>query len=605
MSRDFFPKSSATFDDSLTSNRQSDRWPGGAAVESCVFRVSVACLLCLLVFDSSKTIANEHRRQPNVILVMTDDQGYGDLGCHGNSVIQTPAMDALHADSLRLTNYHVDPTCSPTRSALMTGRYSSRTGVWHTVMGRSILRSDETTLADLFAAAGYRTGVFGKWHLGDNAPSRPQDVGFHEVLIHGGGGVGQTPDFWGNDYFDDTYRHNGKLKKFSGYCTDVWFDAALKFVEENRDRPFFAYIPTNAAHGPFNVAKKYSEPYRKKGVPSPRAEFYGMITNIDENLARLVQKLDQLSHTENTLLIFTTDNGTAAGMRDPGGYNSGMRGTKGSEYEGGHRVPCFLRWPAKNYVGGRDIDALCAHIDILPTLVEVCGLALPKDKHIDGKSLVPLLNGSAPWKPRTLFVHSQRIEHPKKWRKSAVMTDRWRLINGRELYDLKADSGQKQDVASQHAQVVSSLRQAYETWYAHISKRFDEYVRIDLGSRKENPSHLTAHDWHTPIRDLPWNQSHIKRSLRGNGFWTVNIVREGNYRFTLRNRPTPIEQTLSAKQARLQVGHVKRSLPVKTGATAVTFTVPLKAGPVRLQTWLDGKPNDSRGAYFVDVERLD
>ncbi len=283
-------------------------------------------------------------RAPNVVLVLTDDQGYGDLACLGNPILQTPNIDSLHRQSLRLTDFHVGPTCAPTRAALMTGRYCNRTGVWHTVMGRSLLRRDEVTMADVFAAGGYRTGVFGKWHLGDNYPYRPQERGFHEVLVHGGGGVGQTPDYWGNRYFDDAYWHNGVPEKQKGYCTDVWFEAALRFIETNRDRPFFAYIATNAPHSPYNVAEKYSGLYAGKDVPN--ANFYGMITNIDENVGRLQSKLKALGLEENTILIFMTDNGTAAGFQGKRAFNAGMRGNKGSEYDGGHRVPCFIRWPA-------------------------------------------------------------------------------------------------------------------------------------------------------------------------------------------------------------------------------------------------------------------
>jgi arylsulfatase A-like enzyme len=206
-------------------------------------------------------------KPPNVVLVVTDDQGYGDLGCHGNPILRTPNLDALYRQSVRLTDFHVGPTCAPTRASLMTGRYCNRTGVWHTIMGRSLLRRDEVTMADVFAAGGYRTGIFGKWHLGDNYPFRPQDRGFHEVLVHGGGGVGQTPDTWGNDYFDDTYLHNGTPEKFSGYCTDVWFDGAMRFIEANRDRPFFAYLATNAPHSPYNVSERYSRPLQGQGRP--------------------------------------------------------------------------------------------------------------------------------------------------------------------------------------------------------------------------------------------------------------------------------------------------------------------------------------------------
>jgi len=194
------------------------------------------------------------RKRPNVILVMTDDQGYGDLACLGNSVIKTPNLDRLYAKSIRLTNFHVDPTCTPTRSALMTGHYSSRTGAWSTFMGRSLLRKDEVTMGDVFTAGGYRTGIFGKWHLGDNYPFWPHDRGFGEALIHGGGSIGEAPDYWDNNYFDDTYFNNGKAEKFKGYCTDVWFNEAIKFIEANNDRPFFCYISTNSPHGPLNIA---------------------------------------------------------------------------------------------------------------------------------------------------------------------------------------------------------------------------------------------------------------------------------------------------------------------------------------------------------------
>ncbi|HID07217.1 MAG TPA: N-acetylgalactosamine 6-sulfate sulfatase, partial [Armatimonadetes bacterium] len=392
--------------------------------------------------------------------MITDDQGYGDLGCHGNPVIQTPNLDWLHAHSTRLTNFHVDPLCSPTRAALMTGRYSCRVGVWATILGRSLLRREEATMADIFAANGYRTGIFGKWHLGDNYPFRPQDRGFQEVLVHGGGGIGQTPDFWGNDYFDDTYWHNGRPEAFKGYCTDVFFDAALKFIEANRDHPFFAYIATNAPHSPFHVPEKYAEPYLKMGVPQHRARFYGMITNIDENVGRLLTRLRECGLEGDTIVIFTTDNGTSAGYdpRTGDGYNAGMRGIKGSAYDGGHRTPCFIRW-AGELQEGRDISSLTAHFDLLPTLIELCGLENPERIQFDGISLVPLLTGAVRDLPdRTIIVHTQQIDHPQKWRTCAVMTNRWRLVNGGELYDMTIDPGQEKNVANQYQDVVKELR---------------------------------------------------------------------------------------------------------------------------------------------------
>jgi arylsulfatase A-like enzyme len=531
-------------------------------------------------------------RPPNVILVMTDDQGYGDLSCHGNPVLKTPNIDRLHGQSVRLTDFHVDPTCSPTRSALMTGRYSSRTGVWHTIMGRSLLCRDEVTMADVFAASGYRTGIFGKWHLGDNYPFRPQDRGFQEVLVHGGGGVGQTPDYWGNDYFDDTYLHNGKPQKFTGYCTDIWFDACLKFIKESKDRPFFAYLPTNAAHGPYRVADKYKKPFLDKGLPPSLAAFYGMIVNIDENMGRLLDKVD-----DHTILIFMTDNGTSGG-----GFNAGMRGRKGSEYEGGHRVPCFFYWKGK-IGGGRDVSQLAAHIDLLPTLIDLCDLKKPKKVKMDGTSLAPLLRGEkVKWPERTLFVHSQRIDHPRKWRKCAVMTERWRLVNGKELYDIRADPGQKKDVAGEHPGEVKRLRRAYEGWYSGLSARFDDYCRIVLGSEKENPARLTCHDWHGEI--VPWHPGIIRAAPKANGFWAVEFARAGTYAFTLRQRPAVAKFPIDAVKASVKVGDVEKAVTVPAGADAVTIELPLKAGPAKLWTEFTEKGGARRGAFFVEVKYL-
>jgi arylsulfatase B len=572
-----------------------------------------------------------------VVLVLTDDQGYGDLGCLGNPIVQTPNIDSLYRQSVRLTDFHVSPTCAPTRAALMTGRYCNRTGVWHTVMGRSLLRRDEVTMADIFAAGGYRTGIFGKWHLGDNYPFRPPERGFQEVLVHGGGGVGQTPDYWGNRYFDDSYWHNGVPEKQKGYCTDVWFDAALRFIEANRDRPFFAYIATNAPHGPYNVAQKYSSLYAGEDVPN--AKFYGMITNIDENVGRLRSRLKVLGLEENTILIFMTDNGTAAGFQGKRGFNAGMRGTKGSEYDGGHRVPCFFHWPAGGLGGGKDIGRLTAHIDLLPTLIELCRLPKPGGVKFDGASLVPLFRGAdADWPDRILITDSQRIEHPEKWRKSATMTDRWRLVNGIELYDIRADPGQKNDVATKHADAVRTLRRAYEDWWADVSQRFDEYCEIVIGSDKENPARLTSHDWHGGA-EPPWNQTHVLQGERANGFWAVEVAQAGEYEFALRRWPKELDQPINAaipggqaiqaSTARLTIGEgdpkrngsrlgtqIDLTSPIAAGVKEVVFRTSLKPGKVKLQTWLGDPKRDtarlgtltaadgtSRGAYFVYARR--
>jgi len=552
-------------------------------------------------------------RKPNVILIITDDQGYGDVGALGNKLIKTPAMDRLHGQSVRLTDFHVAPTCAPTRAGLMTGRSCNRTGVWHTIMGRSLLRADEVTMADAFAAGGYATGHFGKWHLGDNYPFRPGDRGFGEVLRHGGGGVGQLPDYWGNDYFDDTYWHNEVPKKYTGYCTDVWFDGAIRFIEANRDRPLFAYIPTNAPHGPLNIAKKYIDMYPGKNVPNAR--FYGMITNIDENIARLDKKLQALGLVENTILIFMTDNGTAGGLSGGKGFNAGMRGKKGSEYDGGHRVPCFIRWPAGGLAGGRDVKHITANVDLLPTLIELCGLKALEGVTFDGMSIAPLLRGDAAgWPDRVLITDSQRMEHLQKWRKSAVMTDRWRLVNGRELYDMTADPGQKKNVAAGNPKVVARLRAEYEKWWAGVWRRGSEYCNIVLGSDRENPSRLTSHDWHTGGGPVPWNQQAVRSGVKANGFWAVQVERDGEYEFALRRWPKVVDKPITAAipggkairatKARIKIAGADETKPIGRGDTAAVFRLKLKAGPTKLQTWfLDGK-GKGRGAYFVYVKRL-
>ncbi len=559
-----------------------------------------------LFFGKRSGAEARKKRPPNVILVMPDDQGYGDLGCHGNSSIKTPNLDRLHAESVRLTNFHVSPTCAPTRAALMTGRYNSRTGVWHTIMGRSLLRKDEVTMADVFAAAGYRTGIFGKWHLGDCHPFRPQDRGFHESVVHGGGGVTQTPDFWGNDYFDDTYWHNGTPQKYTGYCTDVFFNEAMRFIDENRSRPFFCYLPPNAAHSPYLVPKKYVELYKDK--PVPNAAFYGMITNIDENMGRLEKKLNELGIAGNTILIFITDNGTASGYGRRGGkeigHNGGLRGTKGSQYDGGHRVPFFIRWPRGGLTGKKDINHVAAHIDVLPTLASLCGVKLPEGLDLDGADLSPLLKGTAKkWPDRAIVVESQRIEHPKKWRRCAVMTDTWRLVDGKKLYAMPKDRAQKNDVAAKHPEVVKRLRDAYERWWKHVSARFDEYCRIILGG-KQNPTHFTAHDWHG--NQVPWNQGMIRNErLMANGFWAVEIERDGRYEFTLRRWPVSAKKPIGdAKKARIQIAEADITKEVPKGAEKMTFTIPLQKGEAFLKTWLLYEGGKSRGAYYVAVRRV-
>jgi len=326
-------------------------------------------------------------KSPNVIIILTDDQGIGDLGCHGNPWIKTPNIDAFYEEAVRMTDFHVSPLCTPTRGAIMTGRYPVNNGAWATYKGRDALTGGTPTMADIFRKNGYNTGMFGKWHLGDNYPVRPTDCGFDVAVRHMAGGVGELSDYWGNTYFNDVYYVNNEPKQFEGYCTDVWFREAMKFIENTKDEPFFVYLPTNAPHSPLYVADKYAEPYKALvGKEIVSAEFYGMITNIDENFGKLEKFLELNGLVENTILIFMTDNGTANGISPDGkiGYNMGLRGRKGGKTEGGHRVPFFIRWKNGKIEGGLDIPETTAHVDLLPTLAGLCNLTMPQNVSLDG-----------------------------------------------------------------------------------------------------------------------------------------------------------------------------------------------------------------------------
>jgi hypothetical protein len=350
------------------------------------------------------------------------------------------------------------------------------------------------------------------------------------------------------------------------------------------------------------VSEKYSKPYVDKGVPQPRANFYGMIACIDENVGRLMARLKELELEKNTIVIFMTDNGSAIPMNEKAGegYSAGMRGFKGSEYEGGHRVPCFIRWPDK-LAGGRDIANVSAHIDLLPTLIDLCGMKAPEGVAFDGRSLRPLLERKGDWPERTLLVHSQRIDHPEKWRKCAVMTDRWRLINGMELYDMSADPGQRKDLAAEYPETAAQLKKAYENWWNDISRRFGEYCEIVIGSDKENPTLLACHDWHGET--APSLQDYVRNGVKSNGFWAIEVERAGKYEVTLRQRPAMVKFPIEGDRARLKIGDFEESKPVPPGATEVTFDLELKKGKARLQTWLGDKDGDIRGAFFVEVKR--
>jgi len=426
--------------------------------------------------------------RPNVILMITDDQGYGPVGRHGHPWIATPHLDGLYDRSVRFTRFLVSPTCSPTRSALMTGRHPMRNGITHTILERERLTLSATTLPQVLGSAGYTTGIFGKWHLGDQEPYQPHRRGFDEAFIHGAGGIGQAygcscADVPGNKYFDPVIRHNGSFVKTHGFCTDVFFTAATGWIRrvKDGDAPFFAYITTNAPHGPFIAPPENTRRFTDLGFGQQQAGFYGMIENIDENVGRLMGRLEAWDLLSNTLIIFMSDNGMTGGGsgrgvlgQTPDGkklefYNAGMKGLKGSPDEGGVRVPFFVRWDGR-IRPGRDIATIAAHIDVLPTLAALAGAESPAGQ-VEGRNLLPLIESSAAaWPDRYLFTHQGRWRtganpDDHQWRGFAVRNQRFRFVSNNALYDMEKDPGQTTNVIDEHPEVVAQMRAVYDAWW--------------------------------------------------------------------------------------------------------------------------------------------
>jgi len=541
----------------------------------------------LSTMGAAPLIARARRERPNVLLIITDDQGYGDLSLHGNTQLQTPNMDRIGREGVQFTQFQVCPVCSPTRSGLMTGRYNYRTGVVDTYMGRSMIRPGEVTLAEALRGAGYRTGIFGKWHLGDNYPMRAIDKGFEEALIIRGGGLAQPsdPPESKQSYFNAYLQHNGKQEPSNGYCTDVFTGAALNFIDAHRREPFFAYFATNAPHRPLQVDPRYVERFQKAGLDDFTSKVYAMITNLDENVGRLLKRLEERKLDRNTIVIFMTDNGP-----DSGRYNAGMRGRKGEPYQGGIRVPFFVRWPGRIKPGTR-VDRIAANIDIMPTLLDACGVPLPGDRKIDGRSLLPLATGSAAgWTDRTLITQWHRGDQPTAFRNSAVRTQRYKLVNGTELFDMEQDPGEKNDIAAREPQVLAKLRADYEEWFRDASSTGYEPPRIVIGSPKAEPVVLTTQDWRGPQAGTR------KDSL---GYWEVDVATAASYEIRLTVHPPETES-----EAEFRLNGATLKAPVPRGESMVILgrtTIP--AGPGRLEAEVRTPGAKPVGVRFVEIRK--
>ena len=502
-------------------------------------------LIVFIVLNSC--ISPIENKKPNVIIIITDDQGFGDLGINENPNIITPNIDQFASESIQFDNFFVSPVCAPTRASLMTGRYSLRTGVRDTYNGGAIMSNTETTIAEILKEADYSTGIFGKWHLGDNYPFRPSEQGFDESLIHLAGGIGQVGDFTnyykGNtSYFDPILWKNNKKNQYDGYCSDIFAENAVKFIEKNKNKPFFCYLSFNAPHTPLQVPKKYYNMYKDldtevgfidESLASKMSEkdkedarrIYGMVTNIDDNIGKVLNKLTELGIEEETIIIFMTDNGPQQFR-----YNSNMKGLKGTVYNGGTRVPFYIKY-AEKFKNSKVISRMSAHIDILPTILELCNLKIPSDRKIDGQSLVPLIN-SKPFNDRHLFSYWTR-RFPEKYINMSIQNDNYKLVgnndyNGKikdfELYDLIADPLESKNVINQNIEIAKSFKIEMDNSIDDLlsSENIKNPPRIIVGSEFENPTVLNRNDA-SGERGI-WAQNDIY------SYWKVNF-KKGTYDF--------------------------------------------------------------------------
>ncbi len=582
--------------------------------------------------------------RPNAIVVMTDDQGYPELSVNGNPILKTPHLDRLHGQSLRLEDYHVSPMCTPTRGQLMTGLDPARNGAINVSSGRALLRPEIPIMANFFGDAGYQTGIFGKWHLGANYPFRPEDRGWHETVWFPSSHIGSVPDYWGNDYWDDTYVNNGKLKQYKGYCTDIFFDEGIAFMKKSAraGKPFLAYIAPNTPHGPLIAPEEDEKAIAailareefagmNRILKTRLADYLGMVRNIDTNMGKLMKFLDDEELRDDTILIFKTDNGSTHGPRY---YNAGMRGQKTELWEGGHRVPCFISWPKGDLLKPQDIHGLTQVQDLLPTLLDLCDI--PTDAKFDGMSLASILRGKAVVpKDRMLVINYSRmpgfVNYPTPFAQTLmyrnlgeVLWKRWRLLEDRELYNLEIDPLQTTNVIDQYPEVVSKMRARLDEWWADVGPNANEVQRVIIGSENENPSRLTGCEWLDVFID---QQRQIRQGAEKSGYWMLEVAEDGEYDFELRRWPKEIDRPITAASERgtgaLDVNTASFYLndyhhldigdkipyrfeglnkPIGPDDTSVTFTAQLKKGPVALHTWFRG-PQTTLSAYYVYVTK--
>ncbi len=588
-------------------------------------RILILSILALVLVEARAFVVYDidppGRRRPNVIIILSDDQGYGDFSCHGNLVLKTPSLDRLHDESVRFSNFHVSPLCTPTRGQLLTGLDAFHNGAATVLTGRNLLRRDIPTMPEIFADNGYATGIFGKWHLGDNYPDRPMDRGFQKCVWHKGWGLLSEMEY-DNDYYETRYLDSLETKLSGEYCTNLWFNEAMSWMDamSARQKPFFTYLALNAPHGPFFSPVQDYSVYRDQVRDSTTALFLGMIRNLDRNVRRLDDWLDRKGLKENTIVVFMNDNGGTGGVEL---YNAGMRGKKGSNYEGGHRAACFVRWPDGRLGVPRTVSDACQVQDLLPTFIDLCDLKIAEHHAFDGQSLAPVLKAGKRLEDRMFVVQYGGHVRPEKYF-SCVVWDSWRLVGKDELYNIREDPGQTKNVGTMNPEVLTKMQAFYEQWWKGVEGGINRFLPHIIDVEKQTPVFLNSSNWTEHGVNAQWRIARADGPPRG-GVIHAKVIHPGKYRITLSRWPFHLDRRLTQTGPAYTVGGARlnrgKAVPIEYGclsinqegplvnkkgspdSTGISFDVDLPAGQFTLQAWFQDKNHtDLCGAYYIRIE---
>lgn len=482
--------------------------------------------ILIFVFSFTNSFSAQKPNKPNIVLILADDMGWGDIRSNGNMKIETPVLDRLAENSLSFDRFYVCPLCAPTRAEMLTGRYFLRTGVSSVSQGYENMDPRETTIAQILKQNGYTTGCFGKWHNGAWFQQHPNRKGFDEYVGFMVGHLGY--------YFDAIYQHNDEDVKSDGYATDYFTSQALSFIEKNNDKPFFCYVPYNVPHSPFQVPAKYFEKYKAKGLDDELACIHGMVENMDDNIGLILSKLDELKIRDNTIVIFLSDNGPNTYR-----YNGVMKGKKGSVDEGGVRVPFYISWPEKIKPGVT--EQLAQDIDIMPTLLSLCSISDRPELPMDGKNLTPVILKNA--NPNDRIIFSRQGFYPLSRCAGAVRNNNFRLVVSLQdtlLFDMKNDPAQNQDISENQPEIKKELLSAYLKWENEMVSNYQVQTTIKAGFPEEKSITLPVQDavlsGKVKFSSVHPNQSHTENWIENGDSitWKLDIQQTGKYKVELR-----------------------------------------------------------------------